>query len=67
MAIERALIGTATPIFYRGRQIGVRQAFDNRLVLAVLRAMPPVEPDAMRLHAALAALGDTPAPDERTE
>ncbi|WP_426258383.1 hypothetical protein [Sphingomonas sp. DC1600-2] len=67
LAIERALIGTATPIFYRGRQIGVRQAFDNRLVLAVLRAMPPVEPDAMSLHAALAALGDTPAPDEHAE
>lgn len=67
LAIERALTGTATPIFYRGRQIGVRQAFDNRLVLAVLRAMPPVEPDTMSLHAALAALYEKPAPDERTE
>ncbi|MFZ5793581.1 MAG: hypothetical protein ACRCS5_00255 [Sphingomonas sp.] len=67
LAIERALIGTATPIFYRGRQIGVRQAFDNRLVLAVLRAMPSVEPDAVSMQAALAALGKTPAPDERTE
>ncbi|MFA6124171.1 hypothetical protein [Sphingomonas sp.] len=67
LAIERALTGTATPIFYRGRQIGERRVFDNRLVLAVLRAMPPVEPDAMSLHAALAALDETPAPDERTE
>ncbi|MBP2275695.1 MULTISPECIES: hypothetical protein [Sphingomonas] len=64
LAIERALTGTATPIFYRGRQIGERRVFDNRLVLAVLRAMPPVEPEAMSLHAALAALYGTPGDEE---
>ena len=37
-AIERALYGVATPIFYGGRQIGERRSFDNALLIAALRA-----------------------------
>ncbi|RHW16321.1 hypothetical protein D1610_15875 [Sphingomonas gilva] len=41
LAIDRALNGEATPVFYRGRQIGERRRYDNRLLLAALRAIDP--------------------------
>lgn len=37
LAIERAIKGVATPVFYRGRQVGERRRFNDRLVLAALR------------------------------
>lgn len=36
-AIDRALNGVATPIFYRGRKVGERRRFNDRLVIAALR------------------------------
>ena len=38
-AIDRALTGEATPIFYRGRQVGERRRYDNGLLIAALRAL----------------------------
>lgn len=37
-AIERALHGVVTPVFYRGRQIGERRRFNDALLIAVLRS-----------------------------
>jgi len=37
-AIERALHGVATPIFYRGRQVGERRRYNDRLIIAALQA-----------------------------
>ena len=44
-AIDRALNGVATPVFYRGRQIGERRRFNDRLLIAALRGpVPPPRP-----------------------
>lgn len=37
----RAMGGIATPIMYRGRQVGERRRFDNRLALYILRLRCP--------------------------
>ncbi|MBC9031678.1 hypothetical protein IAG41_04670 [Sphingomonas sp. JC676] len=39
--IQRALSGVAVPVFYRGRQIGVRRVFNDSLLIAALRATDP--------------------------
>ena len=64
LAIERALNGTVTPILYRGRHVGIRRTFDNRLVIAALRTMPPHVPSEGSFHEALAALSGAPAVGE---
>lgn len=40
-AIDRALNGVATPIFYRGRQVGERRRFNDRLLITALRLLRP--------------------------
>jgi hypothetical protein len=40
-AIDRSLNGVATPVFYRGRQIGERRRYSNGLLIAALRCMRP--------------------------
>ncbi|HZF96555.1 MAG TPA: hypothetical protein VEZ20_16965 [Allosphingosinicella sp.] len=37
-AFERAVHGVEEPYFYRGRQIGVRRVYDNRLLAIAYRA-----------------------------
>lgn len=37
LAVERATEGVVQPIFYRGRQVGERRVYDNRLLIAALR------------------------------
>lgn len=37
----RAMDGLARPIFYRGRQIGERRRYDNRLAMTILRLRAP--------------------------
>jgi hypothetical protein len=39
LAIERAIEGEARPVFYRGRQVGERIHYDNRLIMTALRVM----------------------------
>ena len=46
LGFERALCGEAVPVMYRGRRVGTRQRFDNRLLMAVLNAMGRREPEA---------------------
>lgn len=41
VAIERALHGQPRPVFYRGRQVGERRVYNDRLIIAVLRATRP--------------------------
>ena len=36
-AIDRALNGTTVPVFYRGRTVGVKKLYHDRLTIAVLR------------------------------
>ncbi|MBC2778150.1 hypothetical protein [Parasphingopyxis marina] len=38
-AIERATDGVPEPVFYRGKQIGVRRRYDNSLLRAALSTM----------------------------
>ena len=40
-AIERCLVGTRRPILYRGRIVGERVVYDDRLLLHVLRRSAP--------------------------
>jgi hypothetical protein len=40
-AIERALKGERRPIFYKGRQVGERTVYNDKLLIAVLRAKHP--------------------------
>ena len=40
-AIQRALEGETVPVFYRGKQIGERRRYNDRLLIAVLRAVDP--------------------------
>lgn len=37
--MERALTGTATPVFCRGREIGERRSYDSRLLIAAIAAL----------------------------
>ena len=39
LALDRAVNGVAEPYFYGGRQRGVRRRYDNRLLLAAMRAI----------------------------
>lgn len=39
--LGRALHGEATPIFYKGEQVGERRRYDNRLGMFLLRARAP--------------------------
>ena len=43
-AIDRGLNGVATPVFYRGRQIGERRRFNDGLLIAALRYADPRAP-----------------------
>ncbi|MES2444381.1 MAG: hypothetical protein V4574_16260 [Pseudomonadota bacterium] len=40
-AIARALHGEATPVFYRGRQVGSRVRYNDGLLIAAIRAIDP--------------------------
>ena len=41
-ALSRAVNGTALPVFYKGKQIGERRFYDERLTLFLLRTRDPV-------------------------
>lgn len=41
-ALSRAVNGTARPVFYKGKQIGERRFYDERLTLFLLRTRDPV-------------------------
>ena len=41
-ALSRAVNGTARPVFYKGKQIGKRRFYDERLTLFLLRTRDPV-------------------------
>lgn len=40
-ALDRAIKGVAIPIFYRGRKVGERRRYDNRLAMFLLRMRAP--------------------------
>ncbi|WP_112384235.1 hypothetical protein ACLN6N_10025 [Sphingomonas carotinifaciens] len=40
-ALDRAINGVATPIFYKGEQIGERRRFDEKLTMFILRLRDP--------------------------
>lgn len=40
-AIRRAMEGEPRPIFYKGRQVGERTVYNDKLLIAVLRAKHP--------------------------
>jgi hypothetical protein len=67
IGLERALCGEEVPVMYRGRRVGTRRRFDNRLLMAVLSAMDRREPrqalegdPVAAFQRALAALGPNP-------
>ena len=71
IGLERALCGEEVPVMYRGRRVGTRQRFDNRLLMAVLSAMDRREPrqfpegdPVVAFQRALAALGPNPPSTE---
>ncbi|MBB4152948.1 hypothetical protein GGQ80_000836 [Sphingomonas jinjuensis] len=37
-AVERAIHGTLVPVFHRGKRVGARRVFDNKLLVVALRA-----------------------------
>lgn len=41
LAVDRAVKGIAVPVFYRGRQVGERRVYDDRLLIAALRRFKP--------------------------
>lgn len=43
-AIHRALHGTATTVFYRGRQSGERRRYNDALLIAASRRLDPAAP-----------------------
>jgi hypothetical protein len=47
-AIARVMTGVATPVFYRGRQIGERRTFNDGLLIAVLAATAKAGDHALR-------------------
>jgi hypothetical protein len=46
VSIERALYGEVVPVFYGGLQVGERIRYDNRLLMAAIRAMNADAPRA---------------------
>ena len=40
-AIDRAMNGTATPVFFQGEQVGERRRYDERLTMFILRLRDP--------------------------
>lgn len=40
-AIHRAIEGVMQPVFYRGRQVGERRVYNDRLLIAALRTHGP--------------------------
>lgn len=64
LSIDRTINGTSTPILFRGRHVSVRRVYDNRLLLAALRTIPPPTPTGLSFQQMLDALADAPAPDE---
>lgn len=59
LAIERAIDGVMQPVYRRGRQVGMRRAYNDRLLMAALRQQgpaPSLEDVASSFAAALAAL-----------
>ncbi|HEX8554890.1 MAG TPA: hypothetical protein VF695_09300 [Sphingomonas sp.] len=52
--LGRALRGVATPIFYKGEQVGERRHYDERLAMFILRARDPSRygkwRDSMQVH-----------------
>lgn len=40
-ALDRALNGTATPVFFQGEQVGERRRFDEKLTMFILRLRDP--------------------------
>jgi len=47
LAMDRALNGVVTPRFYKGKQVGTRHRFENRLALAALN--PPPQPPSKKV------------------
>jgi hypothetical protein len=41
-AMAQGFEGVLVPILYRGRQVGTRRVYDNRVLLAALRVMPHI-------------------------
>lgn len=67
LAIERAIDGVVQPVFHRGRHVGERRCYNDRLLMAALRnaGPPPCPVDAAAAFAAaLAALDDVADPAE---
>jgi hypothetical protein len=59
-AIERAMEGEIVPIMRRGRQVGERRRYDNRLLRTALRQWKPAAPaDSARTLAQFIAGADT--------
>jgi hypothetical protein len=63
LGMERAILGEAVPVMYRGRRIGTRLRYDNCLVIATLNAIgrrrlkaAPTDDPVLSLDQALAAL-----------
>jgi hypothetical protein len=44
LTIERALVGEVRGIYYRGRKIGEQVRYDNRLLMAAMKALPAPAP-----------------------
>lgn len=40
-ALDRAIRGVATPVFFQGRKVGERRRYDNRLAMFLLRTRAP--------------------------
>jgi hypothetical protein len=71
LGMERALCPEQVPVMYRGRQVGTRLRYDNRLLMTVLNAMDRrksrqghAEDPAVAFQRALAALDAEPAAAE---
>lgn len=58
-ALGRAMNGVATPIFYKGEQIGERRRYDERLTMFLLRYRDPCRYGAWRDRAEHRVGGDT--------
>lgn len=63
LGLERALAPEEVPVMYRGRRVGTRLRYDNRLLMTVLNAMDrralpqaPAEDPTLAFQRALAAL-----------
>ena len=74
VALERALCGEEVPVWWKGRCVGVRHRFDDRLTMAVVNAMdrkaaarPPGYNPVEAFQRALAALTSQPAATENKD